>query len=232
VLLFVLAAPAAAAPKDASYGLELEGIGKIGIVKAIEGGDESRPLTTTFGDVSPGLASLVAGFAEGKPVASKLVLTNGVTIKRAQDAKLFRVHLPAIGHGGAGDVTLAFAASPLTSSPWLSPKAVVLPAPGRKIADARVEAGQGIRVAKLSALVISQAGAKGVPNEVTIEGEPGSLPAMSTWWKAKTARSVSIDYVDPDVKSLVKVRLDGCTPRSFTPTPATIVMSCSGARGG
>ena len=228
VILFV-AVPAGAAP-DASYGLELEGIGKVGVVKSIEGGDEARPLTTTFGDVPAGLSSLVAGFADGKSIATKLTLTNGVTIKRAREARLVRVHLPSIGAGGASDVALVFSASPLTPSPWLSPKNVVLPAPGKKIADARVDAGQGIRVARLSAIEITQTSGKAATNEITIEGEPGSLPAISAWSKSKAVRSLSIDYVDPDVKTLIRIRLDGCTPKSFVPTPATLTLACTGVR--
>lgn len=228
VLAMLAATPAAAAP--GAFQLEIDGVGKIGFVKSIEGGDEAHPLSVTFAEVTPSLSAFVAGFAEGKPVSRKLAFTNDVTIKRAREAQLLRVRLPAIGGGGSPDVALVFAASPLVSSPWLSAKAVAAPPPGKRIADARVDAGQGIRVRKISAVEIAQSAGKGVVREVTIEGEPGSLPAMAAWAKSKAARSLRVDYVDADVKTLIEIRLDGCTPRSFVPTPATLTLACSSIR--
>ncbi len=110
------------------------------------------------------------------------------------------------------------------------PEDVVLPAPGKKIADARVDAGQGIRVARLSAIEVTQSSGRAATNDITIEGEPGSLPAISAWSKSKSARPISIDYVDPDVKTLIRIRLDSCTPKAFVPTPATLTLACTGVR--
>lgn len=226
ISLFVVPANAAG-----SFQLEVDGA-RLGIVKSVEGGEENRPLTIAFGEVTPALSTLVSGFADGRPLATKkLTLTDGITIKRSQDARLMRVRLPAIGGGGAPDVALSFAALPLVASPWISAKTVSLPAAGSKIADARVDVGAGIRVAKLSALEITQSSGKGVVNEITIEGEPGSLPAMSSWAKSKAPRAIAVDYVDADVKTVIKLRLEGCGPRAFVSTPATLTVACASIHG-
>src|SRR2546426_1053692 len=82
------------------------------------------------------------------------------------------------------DDALVFAATPLTSSPWLSPKNVLLAVPGARIADVRVDVGEGIRVAKISAITIDQRNGRAAIGDVRIEAEPGSLPAMSAWAKS------------------------------------------------
>lgn len=222
--LSLCAIPANAA---GTFQLEIDGA-RVGIVKSVFGAEENRPLDVALADVTPELSSLVTAFAEGKPLATKkLTLTDGVTIKRSSDARLMRIRLPSIGHGGAPDVALSFATAPLVASPWISAKTVSLPAAGAKIADARADAGQGIRVAKVSSVEITQSSGKAVPNEITIEGEPGSLPAMTAWAKSKAPRAITIDYVSADVKTLIKVRIDGCVPRSFVSTPATLTLVCA-----
>ena len=224
-LLFLAAVPASA--ETTQYQLEIDGASKLGLVKSLEGGDEGRPLAVTFADVNPGLAAFVSGFAEGKPVASRLAFSNGVHVKRAKEARVLKVRLPAMGEGGSSDVVVSFTASPLQSSPWLSPRSVALPPAGKRITGARVDAGPNIRIAKISAIEITQSGGRGVASEITIEGEPGSLPAMATWSKAKSPRNVTVAYVDVEMTRLVELRLEGCTPKSFVPTPATMTLACA-----
>ena len=144
--------------EGARLALDLSGV-RYGLVRATPTADKS--LVVTAQDITPALVALVDTFTRGAPVKRDVRLTSGAIVRKTNDARLVSVKLPALGSGGAPEIELAFAASPLTTQPLLSVKeSPPLPASAR-IEGFRVDLTgmTAIEAAKVDAIVVVLASA-------------------------------------------------------------------------
>lgn len=259
LLLIALAATASlATTHDASgdvltptspnrYALDLSGV-RIGFVKAnvvdlVGAAARDKNLVLGVHEIAPQLVALVDGFAQGKAVTRDVRLTSGAVVRRANDAKLFSVKLPALGSGGAADVELAFVAPKVTTQPLLSAKEAPPSPSAAKIAGFRVDVSgmKAIEAPKIGAITVTQReGGSSATGEITIEVAAGGAPPFVAWEKAgpgkPAPRTLRVEYVDGEGATIVKLQLDRCAPTSVTPLGASgttrIALVCSGVRPG
>jgi hypothetical protein len=239
VVLFAAAVHApkiAQADERARFALDLSGV-RYGLVRASVEGE--KMLVIGAQDVAPALVTLVDTFAQGKPVKRDARLTSGAVVRKANDARLVSVKLPALGSGGAADVELAFAVPAITTQPLLSAKEAPPPPAGARINAFRVDVTgmQAIEAPKLDAITVTQkADGTATTGEIALEVAAGGAPPFVAWQKKPTARTLRIEYVGADGAAIVKLQLDRCTPSTVKPLGASgttrITLACGGVRGG
>jgi hypothetical protein len=228
------------------FALDLSGV-RYGFVRATVDGEKTASgqqlLVIGAQDVSSSLVTLVDGFARGLPLKRDVRLTSGAVVRKANDARLVSVKLPALGSGGIADVELAFAVPALTTQPLLSAKEAPPPPSSARITGFRVDLSgmQAIEAPKLDAMVLTQKpDGIATTGEIAIEVGAGGAPPFVAWHKASTARSsprtLRIEYVGSDGAALMKLQLERCTPSSVKPLGASgttrITMACGGVKSG
>jgi hypothetical protein len=230
------APPEARADERARYAFELSGV-RHGLVRAsIEG---EKTLVIGAQDIAPSLVTLVDTFAQGKPVKRDVRLTSGAVVRKANDARLVSVKLPALGSGGAADVELAFAVVAITTQPLLSAKEAPPPVPGARISAFRVDLNgmNAIEAPKLDAITVTQRpDGTATTGEIAIEVAAGGAPPFVAWQKKPAPRTLRLEYVGADGAAIVKLQLDRCTPSSVKPLGASgttrITLACAALRSG
>lgn len=237
VLGIVLAASSARADGANAnrFALELGGV-RYGLasVSTTTSAPGPQHLLVTTQDVAPPLVGLVSTFAQGKPVKKDLRLASGAVVRKANDARLASVKLPAMGSGGAADIELAFVASALTTQPLLSAKeSPPLPTAAR-ITGFRIDVSglHAIEAPKLDAItLIQKADGNVTTGDIAFEAGAGGALPFTSWHKAKTPRTVRIEYVGSDGKAILEIQLDRCTTVSVTPRGANgttrIALTCA-----
>ncbi len=241
VLGLVLAASTARADTATSttnrFALQLGGV-PYGLVNATTTPSAQQLLVTTADIASP-LVSLVGTFAQGKPVKRNLSLASGAVVRRANDARLTSVKLPAMGGGGTADIELVFVAPTVTTQPLLSAKvAPPLPATAR-ITGFRIDVSglKPIEAPKLDGIALTQRSDGTVTaGDIVFEAAAGGAPPFTAWQKANGARpvprTVRVEYFGGDGKAVVELQLDRCVMASLTPLGANgttrITLTCAG----
>jgi len=229
------AAGAARADTTSRYALEMSGV-RYGLV-VLKSADAAQLVMTTQ-DVAPPLVALVGSFAQGTPVKRDLRLSSGAIVRRANDARLASVKLPALGSGGAAEIELAFVAPALATQPLLSAKeAPPLPSAAR-ITGFRVEVTgmKTIEAPKLDSIAMTQrADGSVVTGEIAFEAGAGGAPPFTSWQRSTgahpTPRAVRVEYVGADGAVVLGLRLDRCTPSAVVPMGANgttrITLACA-----
>jgi hypothetical protein len=223
------------------FALDLGGV-RQGFVRATVEPDKSAParqqLVLTAQEVAPSIASIVEAFARGLPVKRDVRLTSGAVVRKASDARLVSVKLPALGAGGAAEIELGFAVTGVTTQPLLSAKESPPSPSSARITGFRVDLTgmQAIEAPKLDAITITQRPDGGATTgELAIEVAAGGAPPFVAWQKSNGAKSaprtLRVEYVGSDGAVVLKLQLDRCTPSSVTPLGANgttrIVLSCA-----
>jgi hypothetical protein len=223
------------------FALDLGGV-RQGFVRAAVETDKSAParqqLVLTAQEVAVSLASIVETFAASKPVKRDVRLTSGAVVRKANDARLASVKLPALGSGGAAEIELGFAVTGVTTQPLLSAKEAPPSPASARISGFRVDLTgmQAIEAPKLDAITITQkADGSATTGELAIEVAAGGAPPFVAWHKSNGAKAVPrtlrVEYVGSDGAVILKLQLDRCTPSSVTPLGANgttrIVLSCA-----
>jgi hypothetical protein len=237
---------AARAEEGGRFALDLSGV-RYGFVQATterEKGGTSQPQVLIIAqDVSSPLVALVDGFTQGKPIKRDVRLTSGAVVRKANDARLVAVKLPALGSGGAPDVELAFAIPSLTTQPLLSAKEPP-PAPASaRITDFRVDLTgmRPIDAPKLDAITITQKpDGSATTGSITLEVGAGGAPPFVAWQKASvtkpTPRTFRVEYVGVDGAAILKLQLERCAPTAVTPLGASgttrVTLACGAVRSG
>jgi hypothetical protein len=224
------------------FTLDLGGV-RQGFVRATVEPDKSAParqqLMLAAQEVAPSMASIVEMFALGLPVKRDVRLTSGAVVRKANDARLASVKLPALGSGGAAEIELGFAVSAVTTQPLLSAKESPPSPSSARITGFRVDLTgmQAIEAPKLDAITITQRpDGSATTGQLAIEVAAGGAPPFDAWHKSngtKSApRTMRVEYVGSDGAVVLKLQLDRCTPSSVTPLGASgttrIVLSCAG----
>jgi hypothetical protein len=243
VLVLSLIAPARA--DDASRFALVLGGEAYGLVRASEtprrAASEAHQLVLEAEDVTTPLVSLVTAFAGGKPVKRDLRLSSGAVMRKADDARLVSVKLPALGSGGIADVTLGFAATAVTTQPLLSPAKASAPRPGARITSFRVDLAEmkAIEAPKLDAITITQRpDGSASTSDVTFETAAGGAPPFTAWQRTNggrpAPRPTRVEYVAADGAAILALMFDRCTPTSVRPMGASgttrITLTCAGVR--
>lgn len=238
------------APAPNRYALDLSGV-RVGFVRA-SAADGDKTLVLGAQDIAPPLVALVDGFAQGKSVTRDVRLTSGAIVRRANDAKLSSVKLPALGFGGGADIELAFVAPKITTQPLLSAKEAPPPPAAARITGFRasISGMQAIEAPKIGAITVTQRPESGTPTtgEITIEVAAGGAPPFVAWHKAGGSgpggaggskappRTLHVEYVGAEGATILKLQLDRCAPTSVTPLGASgttrIALTCSAVRPG
>ncbi|MDB5212798.1 MAG: hypothetical protein JWO86_725 [Myxococcaceae bacterium] len=250
VAAIVVPAHADERPNGNRFALDLGGV-RQGFVRAsversepAKNAPELQRLVLTAQDVAPSLASVVESFAQSKPVKRDVRLTSGAVVRKANDARLASVKLPALGSGGAAEIELGFAVSAVSTQPLLSAKEAPPSPSSTRITGFRVDLSgmQAIEAPKLDAITITQKpDGSATTGELAIEVAAGGAPPFVAWQKAgaKAApRNMRVEYIGPEGAVILKLQLERCTPSSVTPLGANgttrITLSCAalGQRGG
>ena len=226
------------APVASTFALELSGV-RFGPVRALEASEPSSPCRKTLllatQDVAPPLATLLDAFLQRKPLKRDVRLTSGAVMRKANDARLVSMKLPALGSGGSADVELAFVVPALTTQPLLSAKEAPPPPASAHIASFRIDLSgmQAFEAPKLDAITLTQDSDFVVTTgEIAIEVAAGGAPPFVAWQRAgRTPRSLRIEYVAADGRTLLKLALDRCTPTAVKPLGASgttrITLACA-----
>jgi|GEM_PF-3010752 len=213
----------------------------VGNVRAAELSERAGPpapnLVLTSAEITPALGAILDGFVAGKALRTSVRLSTGAVVKKAPDARLVSVRLPAMGGGGTPDVELGFLAGALSTQPVLSVKQAGTRTPvGSKINDFRVELTglPPISASKLEALeLIQHDGSVSSPRDVVLEVAAGGAPPFTAWSKKPAPKVLGLEYVGADGRPLLKLRLDACTPSAVTPLGASsttrVVLRCAAA---
>ena len=96
----VLVAASAQADDRGAYELRF-GSTEMGSVRSVPGGDPEKSIAIATSDITPALVSELRAFYDGKTSQKSLVLASGAVVKRANEARLASVKLPAVGVGTA-----------------------------------------------------------------------------------------------------------------------------------
>lgn len=248
-IALVASAPSRAARADERnhFALDLSGV-RYGFVSASTEGEKGptgqQRLVIGAQDLSSPLVTLVDGFSRGTPLKRDVRLTSGAVVRKANDARLVSVKLPALGSGGTADVELAFVVPALTTQPLLSAKEAPPPPSSARITGFRVDLSgmRAIEAPKLDAITITQKpdGTAAVAGEIAMEVGAGGAPPFVTWHKASAAkpspRTLRVEYVGGDGAVILKVQLERCTPSSVKPLGASgttrIAMTCGALKPG
>jgi hypothetical protein len=223
------------------FALDLGGV-RQGFVRATVEPDKSAParqqLVLTAQEIAPSITSLVETFARGLPVKRDVRLTSGAVVRKANDARLASVKLPALGSGGAAEIELGFAVTTVTTQPLLSAKESPPSPSSARVTGFRVDLTgmQAIEAPKLDSITITQRpDGSATTGQLAIEVAAGGAPPFVAWHKSngtKSApRTLRVEYVDSDGAVVLKLQLDRCTPSSVTPLGASgttrVVLSCA-----
>ncbi len=230
------------APAPNRYALDLSGV-RVGFVRA-SAVDGDKTLVLGVQDIAPPLVAIVDGFTQGKSVTRDVRLTSGAIVRRANDAKLSTVKLPALGFGGATDIELAFVAPKIATQPLLSAKEAPPSPAAARITGFRIDISgmQAIEAPKLGAITVTQRPDGGTPTtgEILIEVAAGGAPPFAAWHKAGGAkappRTLRVEYVGAEGAAILKLQLDRCAPSAVTPLGASgttrIALTCGAVRPG
>ena len=223
------------------FALDLGGV-RQGFVHATVEPDKSIPtrqqLTLTAQEIAPSLASIVETFASSKPVKRDVRLTSGAVVRKATEARLASVRLPALGSGGAAEIELDFAVTGVTTQPLLSAKESPPSPSSARITGFRVDLTgmQAIEAPKLDTITITQKpDGSATTGALAFEVAAGGAPPFVAWHKSNGAkaapRTLRVEYVGSDGAVVLKLQLDRCTPSSVTPLGANgttrIVLACA-----
>ena len=227
------------------YALEIGGV-RHGLVRTVESAEKSpsgQPLLVLGAqDISPALGTFVDGFVRGSVAKKELRLTSGAVMRKANDARLFSVKLPALGSGNIADLELAFVAPAVTTQPLLSAKEAPPPSPGARITTFRlgITGMEAIEAPKLDSITLTQKpDGTASTGEIGFEVAAGGAPPFVAWQKASATKSLprglDVEYVAVDGSAMIKLRFDRCTLASLKPLGASgttrITMACGTARG-
>jgi hypothetical protein len=227
------------------FALELGGV-RHGLVHAVESAEKSpsgQPyLVLGAQDVPPSLAAVVDTFLQGKPLKKDVRLTSGAVVRKANDARLVSVKLPALGSGTVADLELTFAAPSVTTQPLLSAKESPAPPASARITTFRVglTGMQAIEAPKLDAITVTQkADGTASTGEIGLEVAAGGAPPFVAWQKASNGkpapRAMHIEYVGSTGTAILELRFDRCTPSSVKPLGASatthITLACASLHG-
>jgi hypothetical protein len=242
VLAIAATASAARAEPSPSYATGAftlsVGTTQAGWVRSVEGDapreDGAVLVAVRFDTLSPALTRVVTSWLGGKVQRTDFALVSAAVMRKAPGARIASVRLPAIGFGAPAPVEIAFEAKSFATAPVLTPASDRAVPQGDRVASFHVElAGKATRVVKLGEVTLKR-GANGVaPAEVTLEVAAGATQPWRAWAKTPGTKSVQVDYVTSDERSILKVTLDGCRPTSIKPTngPTTrVVVACQSAR--
>jgi hypothetical protein len=223
------------------FALDLGGL-RQGFVHAAVEPDRSAParqqLTLTAQEIAPSLASMVETFASSKPVKRDVRLTSGAVVRKANDARLASVKLPALGSGGPAEIELGFAVTSVTTQPLLSAKESPPSPASARITGFRVDLTgmQAIEAPKLDAITITlKPDGTATTGALAVEVAAGGAPPFVAWQKSNGAkpapRTLRVEYVGSDGAVVLRLQLDRCAPSSVTPLGASgttrIVLSCA-----
>lgn len=223
------------------FALEIGGVGH-GLVRTVESGSS---LVLGAQEVPPSLAGLVDTFFHGKPRKCDLRLTSGAVVRKANDARLVSVKLPALGSGGVADLELAFTVPSITTHPLLSAKESRPPPASARITTFRVGLSgmPAIEAPKLEAITVTQrpdgTASASVGSEIAFEVAAGGAPPFVAWQKAgggkPPSRALDIEYVGSAGTAILELRFDRCTPSSVKPLGASattrITLACTSVHG-
>lgn len=243
VILLVSTASSAdeRAPLAGRFALDLSGV-RYGFVRAIEPvekGAGPQQLVLATSDIAPSLGALVDTYAQGKAVKRDVRLTSGAVMRKANDARLVSVKLPALGAGGGTDVELAFVAPSITTQPLLSAKEAPPPPASARITGFRVGISgmDAIEAPKLDAITLAQkADGSVATGDLAIEVGAGGAPPFVAWQKKPAPRAMHVEYTSTDGTALLKLNLERCVPAAVKPLGANgttrITLSCASLRSG
>ena len=220
------------------FALDLGGVRQGFVHATVERNEPSSRLVLGAQDIAPSLARLVETFAQSKPVKRDVRLTSGAVVRKANDARLTSVKLPALGSGGTAEIELGFAVSAVTTQPLLSAKEAPPSPSSARITGFRVDLTgmQAIDAPKLDAITITQkADGSATTGDLAIEVAAGGAPPFVAWQKSNGAkpapRTMRLEYVGSDGAVVSRLQLDRCTPSSVTPLGASgttrITLSCA-----
>jgi hypothetical protein len=233
--LFLLATTAQADDHGGAYELRVGGA-ELGSVRSVPVGDPEKSVTIATSDVTPALVNELRAFYEGKTAQKSLSLASGAVVKKANEARLASVKLPAVGAGAASpfEIDLAFDVGSIRTSPSLRVASDKRAAAGPKIAGfhLRVSDLAPAKVNRVDAITVKQIVGSSTLPPVAFDIESADAPSFQTWAKSKTTkRDTSIEYTDDRGVALLKIVLQGCTP-SVTPNGPTthVVVACTRIR--
>jgi hypothetical protein len=218
-------------PDRGAFDLRVGG-SELGSVRSVPGGDPEKTITIAVSDITPALVSELRSFYEGKTSQKSLSLTSGAVVKRANEARLASVKLPAVGAGagGSAEIDLAFDVGSIKTSPSLHVASDKRRTTPPKIAGfhLRVE-GLNANVTRLDAITVKQIVGSSTLPPVSFSIDSADASSFQTWAKTKNARrDTSIEYTDDKGSALLKVVLQGCTSQVTPNGPIMqVAVTCS-----
>ena len=234
VLFGLLVAGTAHADGTNRFALEMSGV-RYGLV--VLKTTATAQLVFSTQDVAPPLVALVGTFAQGKPVKKDVRLSSGAVVRKANDARLASVRLPALGSGGVADVELAFVAAPLATQPLLSASELPPLLATARITGFRLDVNgmKPIEAPKLDAITLAQkADGTTTAGEIAFEAAAGGAPPFAGWQKSNgghpPTRTVRIQYVGAEGSAILELQLEHCRPTAVLPMGASgttrITLAC------